>query len=252
MCYDFNMADGVSVAELGIKEADVSSPREYQTEVSSIEEPMTKLCTGLNENLQNDNYGLILGDDTSGRLPALVVKGVSDHISDAAQRERVPTFFIQAGRYMSDDEVSSQFEERIASRIDRLKGRKVLLITEHIDTGGTLDRLIKLFVEHNIPFDIAVMHMGETVRQKLLARLPATTSIRIGQMIAQDKLYPVPAPEIWSKEHLSGLKKPHNPYEKGVEVARKKYPEYQFSVNQARGDVNLLVGKIWQTLRSSK
>ncbi len=83
--------DGPSATEIGIL------PDEYKTEVGSMETELSTILDQLGEPLQEGKYDLLIGDDTSGRLPTLVMREVINHIYQKNGLPKIPTNFIQAG-----------------------------------------------------------------------------------------------------------------------------------------------------------
>ncbi|MBI4097936.1 MAG: hypothetical protein HY426_02750 [Candidatus Levybacteria bacterium] len=216
-----------------------NSETRYNTEVSTLEEPLTKILSELKPNFEQEEYGLILGDDTSGRLPTLIIKGVADYISLLMQREKIPTVFIQAGRSVSTEDVERQFEERVLVEIAKHPDKKVLLVTDYIQTGTTINRLTSFFEKHNVAFDLVALSEERTGHASSFS-LPLDSIPYIAdedsQFYLRDKLDSKPAPEIWAKEHLTGLKR------EPAGVSRRT--DYRKYVIAARQDVKMVISKI--------
>lgn len=219
----------------------------YETEVGSFEDPMMKICGEIKQNLENNTYGFMIGDDTSGRLPTLVMKNVIDYVNDSKGRAHIETRFIQAGTGMKDDQVEEQFLQRILPEAAKYPGKKALLVTEYIQNGGTIRRLLGLFAKHNIPVDLAALYIRrDRYGDKPIA---ATDTMQIfeGQEIADSQFsgldeYRKP-PEIWDKQNLVGLRKPRFDYDPIIPIVREN-PDAQESINKARRDVTRLATKI--------
>lgn len=213
----------------------------YETKVESVEEDMTILCKQLKEPIENGEYGLFIGDDTSGRIPTLALKGFADFISEVFGREYVKTVFLQAGRYVPDQVVEDQFQKRILPLMRQNSGKKALLITEHVLTGKSIQRLINMFQRYNVAIDIASLQIQRDPNGNLpFKNNPGFSSLVFegrpdmryasrGSSI-RNELQPV---GIYGEESLSGIRK-------RVPVSRHKDP----MVAAARHDVQRLVSRI--------
>lgn len=187
----------------------------YETKVESAEEDMVILCKQLKEPIENGEYGLFIGDDTSGRIPTLALKGFADFISEAFGREYVKTVFLQAGRYVPDQVLEDQFQKRILPLIRQNSGKKALLITEHVLTGKSIQRLINMFQRYNVAIDIASLQIQRDTNGNLPFRdnpgfssrvfegRPDTRYASRGSSI-RNELQPV---GIYGEESLSGIRK---------------------------------------------
>lgn len=218
----------------------------YETKVESVEEDMMILCKQLKEPIENGEYGLFIGDDTSGRIPTLALKGFANFISEAFGREYVKTVFLQAGRYVPDQSVEDQFQKRVLPLIRQNSGKKALFITEHVLTGKSIQRLINMFQKYNIAIDIASLQIQRDTNGNLPFRDNPGFSSRIfegrpdmkyatrGNSI-RNELQPV---GIYGEESLSGIRK-------RVPVSRSSTGS---RVATARRDVKRLVDRIVTTV----
>ena len=131
---------------------------EYETgEIKSLEGPMLSLMQELESAVDEGRYDLIIGDDTSARLPSLIAKKVIDYQNEKIGRKKIPLFFVQASsRYISDIDVSMQIKE-LTKHYDIPKDKKVLILTEYIRSGDSLKRLAEQLTAVGINYDVAAM-----------------------------------------------------------------------------------------------
>src|SRR3990167_9777583 len=193
-----------AITELDLSDEELPEQSGYQTEVASLEQPLTVLVDQLKLHFENGEYSLLIGDDTSGRLPTLAVHKVVDYVCDLRGLLKVATFFIQAGRYVDEETIRHQVES-LKSRYVTHENNKALLITEYIKSGESIKRLTEILRDNGISFDIAAVAMSEpeaAYREKGV--FDTETKVFLGSPIIptveHDKL------EIWSKPTLTGLK----------------------------------------------
>ncbi len=109
-----------------------SVPAEFQTEVGSMEPALKTLLGQLKERLSSNEYYLLLGDDTSGRLPSLTLKKVIDHINATKDRQAIPLAYVQAGRYMPHEKVYARIKDILQRFQPSTPNQKILIITDFI------------------------------------------------------------------------------------------------------------------------
>ncbi len=213
--------------------------KEYHTNVSTIEKAMMSLTTQLKPNLEMGKYTLLVGDDTSGRLPTLVLRDVIAEIQKRNGREPIPTQFLQGGREVPDEVVEKQVQEmekRHKISFQESFGR-VLLVTDTIEKGRTMERYARFFGEEGIDFDIATVGLSDEFESYITfgrTHLPHDTRVFFGQK-------GIPS-GIFKRAHLTGLKSA-TAERRHVEIA-KFPPEVRKDTLQAREDVKTLSRKI--------
>lgn len=223
---------------------------EYSTSVSSMEEPMLHLCEQLLPRFESGRYCLIIGDDTSGRLPALTIRGFSKYISKQVGGENMPLVFLQSSRKLESSVVEEQVDKRVMPYFTGdVTQRRVLIVTDFIQLGATLNRLGNILSSRGVSFDVAVMTYAKTTRaQELLSNLPQETEIFVGEEVGWS------APEIYNRPDMTGLKRP-TAKDDQVRVIRSKDKLIQqplLKVHLARKDINHLVSRIINRLETSE
>lgn len=222
------------MSESAVLENPPEAKDKYQTLVASLEKPMLKICNELKSGLERNKYGIIVGDDTSGRLPTLALKGFSDFVSDQNHMERLPTVFLQSGTKAKDEDVALQFKERVLSRKKDIQDKKALIVTDYIQSGRSVNRLMELFKSQDLPFDVVVLHLSDEFDQSKLV-IPESSNMIIGEVSPY-------SPSVWAKETLTGLSRIEIPTNE-VRAIRGT-PFYNKRLRQAREDINLLVRKL--------
>lgn len=173
----------------------------YKTEVGLIEEAAISMCDQLDPFIKNREYGLIVGEDMSGRMPTLIVKHFSNLVMDSEGAERIPTVFISNRRtkhfYNADKILKHEFETIVLPPLANKINNRALIVTEYIDTSDTINRLIEYFVANNIPFDISALRVNPSNNG---IHLPEGSRLIEGERKSGN-------PPIWGKPKLTGFSK---------------------------------------------
>ena len=211
------------------------------------------------------DFLLIIGDDASGRIPALIFSEFLRKVNEKTDKKRPKTIFIAGGtRDLWGEEgerIRSEKKERIADLLKKIEStigdelrRKVstLIVTDTLSRGQTLMPLTKALRELEIPFYIATIsltHGRPDIKEK-----------QLGGKVFYGK---EDIPSIWEKYSLGGVKraggpqslhsKPIKPGEKFRETFEWVYPKENFDemrkrvqevINEARTDINILVERL--------
>lgn len=179
--------------------------------VKTIEKPLRLILNQAKDNLENGAYSLLVGDDTSARLITLTLKKVVDYIDDRKGLPHIPTIFIQAGRYINPEQIEMQIKN-IKDRWGTVcEGKKILLITDYVRSGGTMKRLSEMFNASGLNFDVATVDMDQSEESyRKQGVFSSDTVVFSGNPSSEHK-----QPEIWGNPAMVGLGK-----DKDSEISR--------------------------------
>ena len=124
-------------------------------EIAELEEPIKKIIEQLWTKIESGGYGLIIGDDVSGRIPAGILGGFIKRISKLRDVRNPDIIFIP-GRLERNLNLSKQLQNHI-SKYGIKKGDKILIITEVIQSGETLSVLLETLATLGYTCDVATM-----------------------------------------------------------------------------------------------
>ncbi|MDX1535730.1 MAG: hypothetical protein R3346_03155 [Candidatus Spechtbacterales bacterium] len=105
------------------------------------------------------DYDAILSDDASGRLISLILREVFKN----EKGEGLPTNFVLAGRYLEYPRRIEKMKEYLEDRLEGVE--KILIVTEYIETGRGLSKLLNVLREMGIDFDIAALSTSRALPQ---------------------------------------------------------------------------------------
>ncbi len=185
---------------------DLESPRKKlenslnNFDMKYIAEPIIEILVQLKDKINNGEYSWIVGDDASGRVPALIFLNVMKKIYKEKGFEEPKLYFIAGGRESFQDQklekvskyIEPFFEEHTHQEYDyetgikktikdvlsffskknknTERGGRVLFVTEIIARGEGLEPITKAFIKNNLAYDIATL-FGATEKEKMEEKL---------------------------------------------------------------------------------
>lgn len=141
----------------------VESRKLHFEEIEELREPIRSLLSELRDKIDAGKYGLIVGDDASGRIPTIIFNKIIGGLYKTRGIKLPQTLFFAGSRSFSSEElerktlaVSNNLQENIRkSRID--KNLEALIVTDTIATGSSLKHICKALEENGIRFDIVTI-----------------------------------------------------------------------------------------------
>lgn len=177
--------------------------------IFELKKPLGKILHALSEDINNGNIQYLIGDDTSGRVPTLILRNCISQLYGAKDMPAPRTFFINgpgAGATLSKEEMRVRVEkitEHLGSRI--LSGdnsRKTILVTEAMMFGRSMIPIVKACQQLKLHTEIVSIGIED-------AKEPVDLEKLLGVKIN----YGMPGtPEIYNKPAFAGVykEKPNN------------------------------------------
>jgi hypothetical protein len=173
-------------------------------------------------------------------VPTLAIKGVSDFVSERLNKEKIPTIFLQAGTKIPDEELIAQAKTRVLPHKDEMIGKKALIVTEYIQSGKSINRLMSILNEQGISFDVVSISVSNELDFAKL-NLPNHSKLISGEITPYSQSF-------WRRPDLSGLSRK---IDSSTKVAVIKDANYiREKVVRVRQDLPLLVKKITNQIYS--
>jgi len=197
-------------------------------EIREMEEPMERVVDLMALQIRGQAYDLIIGDDTSGRIPTLVMRRVINAFRD----QPVSTAFVKLpGAFFRTRQMLQRKEEI----------QRALFVTEYVCGGSKLRYFQEFFGDYGIPYDVATLSMVEEASTYYRQRsdLPLDVTIFSGSRTSGD----YSTPKIYNKPFLTGLDK-YNPMNRVQE-----WEAVSDTVLSARADVEMLAENLIDRLR---
>lgn len=218
----------------------------YNSEIAELEQPIKTVLKEMLELVERGKYDLIIGIDSSGRIPALIVKKFIDYVYSKKGIGLSNIRFL-AGN-VSRENVEKQVQTWNLQK-------RVLIIEDTIATGDSIKFLCQALREYGIFFDVATVgtlgvysdtsEVQEEIKEKL-----GVENIFFGI---------VGEPHIYSTRHLSGVIKEGSgetfsrPYTKSDdEYGDDSLLDIGESKKQARADVGIVAQHLISWYESQK
>ncbi|MES3031862.1 MAG: hypothetical protein V4699_01310 [Patescibacteria group bacterium] len=235
-----------------VKEGTITLP-----EIIELEEPIKNIIEQIRVRIENGEYGLIISDDVSGRIPALILGGFIKRISELKKVCNPNLLFIpgnlDSSQYIPMRQTLIEYLEKHGIK----KGERILIITEVLHSGVSLKVLTRLLKEFNFGVDIATM--GIDVRKGVLGNLEREKNLRDVEIVSGDYMRENSTqvsyvPLIYKRKERTGVYK--NPGELVSKPLRSKYKDNVFGtalekraknqkkINNSRAEVKILVEKL--------
>lgn len=140
--------------------------------IEDLRSPTQKILKQLHNQIEKGEYTIIIGDDTSGRIPTLIVGGV---VKELYNKKNFPSPLVRfiAGNVLDRKGMTSEFNEFAEKLKDESEERfgsdhtqKVLIVTEFMDTGMTLEQFIMNFKAKGMPCDVATIGSEKNIFQR--------------------------------------------------------------------------------------
>lgn len=122
-------------------------------EIRKLVDPLTHITREIVQSKRQ--YGMVLGDDTSGRIPTLIVGKVLNELNKNQGQSSIPVRFV-VPNIISPHE---QFELMSVLNNLRKPPERVLIVTETIMYGGHVGALYQYLLDRKIRADTAIVSL---------------------------------------------------------------------------------------------
>lgn len=221
-------------------------------EMHEMREPLKNLARQLRERINEGKFDLIIGDDASGRLPALVLGEFITKVYDKHGRPHPKRmFFAGAG----SKQVSPLTDEQMVVKEDQLvdflaehePGKSALVVTELIKSAKGLKPLINALERNNIDCEMASLLVDvKDVRTEKksdgdVKKTSKSVPVHFGRIIRDGSL-----PSIYRAEISGVYKNPKDLFAKPIKNIYNSPEGIQILVNETRRDVEILAQELFE------
>ena len=221
-------------------------------EIEDLREPFRVILKKLRGEIDSGEFSVIIGDDASGRVPALVMYRFLKAIYEEAGRPKPSAFFIAGtnssffGLKERRDKAAkvAEFFEHVGvtrsnspERVSE-EGRAVVVVTDTVATGKSLESVCGALRERGAPFVIASIGMvgsGNGLEEELGGKI-------VGGAFG--------TPRIYGAQDLGGVEK--NPGEVFSHRYFKKKGEGRDVLEARNEDINVLVGELKEWYKANR
>lgn len=231
-------------------------------EIAELEEPVKNIIEKIKSRIEKGEYGLIISDDASGRIPALILGGVIKKISKLRNVRNPNIIFIPGRLKNSKDDLAKEKLQKHLDAYGVKKGERILIITEAIMSGKALSVISRLLEELGFETDIATMGIEEfgntnSLAEKRGKNLGQKSTVISGNYVRRTSSS-TNTPLVYRDKEISGvykksgnltsqpIKLKEHFFENLFKKARLEHrTEIQQKINTSRAEVGLLVDKLF-------
>lgn len=218
-------------------------------EIAELEAPIKKIIEKLKERIDRGDYGLIIGDDASGRIPAIIIGGFIKNISEI-KNMREPGIIFVPGKL--DKEAAEKFLEteggldKYISKFGGTKEKRILIVTDTIMSGRSLSVLITLLKKNGYTPDIATLGVRSPLGLGTPEESLPNTEIISGEYGDEENKILKKMPQIYGAEHLSGV------YKESGDIKSHALRGYESFVKHSREDSKKMTDKLVNWYQETK
>lgn len=231
-------------------------------EVAELEKPIKVIIEKIKDRIENGEYGLIIGDDASGRIPTRILGDFIREISRIRGQHQPNIIFIPGKLKYGEFELAEQeqFEEHI-SKFGAVPDKKILIITDTVFSGESLQKLVHLIKKAGYIPEVATIGQEfigpfghpEKMADENLKGVEIISGEFEGTKEWQKKVGWAHTPKIYANKNMSGVSK--NP---GDLKSRRLVDDadtdlerdlIQFDIERSRKDTKIMANKLvdWYT-----
>ena len=230
--------EGLEIATEHDENKEIEVPKYY--EIEQLKLPIQEIILQLRDKIEKGEYGYVVGDDASGRIPTLIFSNFLKSVYREKGFSDPETFFFAGGK-STEKEINKLKRKAMEKAIKNYQesglknnvGKRALLLTEYIVTGESLVVICDALENSGISFDIATVS-SSAVAPSLSAKFH--TDVFEGEMKY--------APSIYGKNKISGVTKNFND-KRIYSQPTAMFDKDQIEINSVRKEVNLVASQIF-------
>lgn len=144
-------------------------PPDYNHEILENSVPcFLELLLDLAPAIREHKYNVILGDDSSGRIPALIIGGLMKKIYKDDGLKSPQILFLSGGRHTGEEEQRDKKVDKYVGKLlenKRIKPEdKILFVTEYLSSGQSEARIINILKKQGLTCGLA--HLSTFMNEK--------------------------------------------------------------------------------------
>jgi hypothetical protein len=204
-------------------------------EIKKLREPIRFIIFRMGEKLERGEYPLIISDEVSGRFPSLIFREFLRRIYERRGYKTPGLMFIAGGqseqaalRQKKVDEIGNKVLEFRKKKKIQGYPKRILIVTETIETGRSLRPIIEALRKIGQEFDIATVGCGDKEKIHKFSQTLFNTEVFWGLS---------GTPSIYHDKILGGVEKSR------AETFPRKLPDEQraqIKINSANKDAKII------------
>lgn len=212
---------------------------ENQYFLGDLEEPIDMILHQLHEKINNGEYKYIIGDDASGRMPALIFWNFMKKVCKQKGLDSPKLYFIAGSGPSREPEEQAAKKEKLKKYLEPLKDMKdgrILIVTDTIVSGASIRPLVDTIREYGVECDVAAIGVSGSLDE---LENKFGVSIYVSTCGDRDNI----TPKVYKQNHLSGVfKHPDDVFAYPLEEEEKK----KGAIGSARRDAKTIADRLFE------
>lgn len=206
-------------------------------EIAEIMPYMQQGVAEMRDNVLEGKYTLLVGDDTSGRIPTLILRGVISHVNTCLGRPSVEALFIRGkwGGLASSD--AHRLARKVAAAKGSLEEQRALIVTEFMASGGHVKSIGQALHKADMAYDIFAVG-----RESSEDRYKRNKTLEEDGTIFPQTDYTTKCPRLYQARNVTGYESRYISSTLDKEVVF--LPGYKDTFRQARKDIKAAVAQL--------
>ncbi len=182
----------------------------------NLEYGATQLLEKIREKILHNEYGAVLGIDSSGRVPALLMSETINKVYEHNKQPHIPLFFIAGFRQSQD--IQNKYQELLdfldtdELRTQHQNGKKILIVDDVITTGRSVAPIVEAMQKKGYIFEVGALSVDDTDHQggfNNISHHIKKTLEKVENSIAAPITYGSfgTIPDVYGKPQMSGVHK---------------------------------------------
>ncbi|HEY4478308.1 MAG TPA: hypothetical protein VI775_00495 [Candidatus Paceibacterota bacterium] len=220
-------------------------------EVAELEMSSKKIIEQIQDRIEREEYGIIIGDDASGRIPTLIIGGLIRKVMKI-EGKLVPNITFVPGKIDILLNPIDEFREFI-NKFGYKDGKKVLIITDTVLSGESLRTIIKCLRKMSIEVDVATIGLEDGLYYDDTHHAGSVMGVDLfsGGYVNVNNVGLKHTPRIYDNKDMSGVYKLENKAQSSRRLKDRVFDSsegdrVQALIGEARKDVEILVDKLFK------
>ncbi len=111
----------------------------------------------VHNDIEKCSYDVVIGDDASGRIPALIFEAVLEKLYAKKEVPKPQILFLAGARETNFGAHKEKIKEHLIKYMQHDPAKAVLVVTDYIDTGESIDALLTVFEELHFNWKVAAI-----------------------------------------------------------------------------------------------
>lgn len=157
--------------EKGLKYAEALTPgreRNVDKIMDSVKKDIKKIIDKNRDSIDNHIYGMLIGVDGGGRIPALILRKTFNGIYSSRGQSEIETFFLSGSRNITTEESEKKrteleqfFKQESFAKIKQ-NGEKILIVEDVISSGGSIQLMVQVLQNLGFNYEIATLSFEDS------------------------------------------------------------------------------------------